>query len=252
MRLKTMQTDIIKKTLQLTSSTNNRPIKSNRLWWSPANVDKTIFRRNKAGSYRPLLAAGSRPRLDGGHWVWRLACGRRTEGCCGWCMETSGSACGRTEPWPPWPSRRWPAPEVKVVAVKTGKWEEVTTSWSLVGAGVSHHALEHQRLGNGPKPPYKLLDLWGARWRFGNVLDDQQGGPRYRREVLLLGVHKSRQRKKRSTVIWKAATTVTKNITWRHHRMSPKKGSGPKNIVPSGQFLSRSRSEMPKFCLRAL
>lgn len=48
---------------------------------------------------------------------------------------------------------------MKVVAVKTGKWEEVTTSRSLVGPGVSHHALEHQRLGNGPKPPYKLLDL---------------------------------------------------------------------------------------------
>lgn len=58
----------------------------------------------------------------------------------------------------------------------------------ITGGGVrggSHQALEHQRLDDGAKPANQLLDLRGAGWRVGNVLDDQQGVPGDRGEVVL-------------------------------------------------------------------
>lgn len=84
-----------------------------------------------------------------------------------------------------------------------GEGQEVTGGRSPVGGGGgsehqrsgSHHAVEHQSLDDGAKPAHQLLDLRGAGRRVGNVLDDQQGVPADRGEVLLWGAQFKRERR---------------------------------------------------------
>lgn len=65
------------------------------------------------------------------------------------------------------------------------KRQEVEHWWGKHQRSGPHRALEHQWLDDGAKPTHQLLDLRGASRRVGNVLDDQQGVPGDRRDVLL-------------------------------------------------------------------